>query len=222
MHGHGMGIDEIFQNLFAHMAGGGQGGPGPGPGIRIFHMNSPTIPTPIIKTIQITLQQAYTGASVLVELDVWRVERGIKHFEKENIYITIPQGVDDNDVIIERERGNMVQEGFRGDVKIFLQVVNETEFERKGLDLILPKKISLKEALCGFTFVFTHLNNKSYTIGSKYPNNFIVSPHYQKIITNMGLKKAGAGVTGNLIIEFQIEFPKQLSKEQIDALINIL
>jgi DnaJ-class molecular chaperone len=233
------GIDEIFQ-LFAHMAGQGEVGHGPGPGIRIFHMNgnqgqchgqgqgfSPTFamhtkPTPIIKTIQITLQQAYSGASIPVELDVWRVERGIKHFEKENIYITIPQGVDDNDVIIERERGNMIHEGFRGDVKIFIQIVNETEFERKGLDLILHKKISLKEALCGFSFVFTHLNNKSYTIGSKFPNNFIVSPNYQKVILSMGLKKAGAGVTGNLIIEFQIEFPKELSQEQIESLINIL
>jgi len=237
MHSHS-GVDEIFQNIFANMAGMAGQAQGGGPGIRIFHMNgnpdqgqgqgfSQTFtmhakPTPIIKTIQITLHQAYTGASIPVELDIWKVERGIKHFEKETIYITIPQGVNDNDLIIERDRGNTVHEGFRGDVKIFIQVINETEFERKGLDLILHKKLSLKEALCGFSFAFTHLNTKSYTIGSKYPNNFIVCPNYQKVIPNMGLKKAGAGVTGNLIIDFQIEFPKELSKEQIDALINIL
>lgn len=225
------GVDEIFQNLFANISGM-QGG---GPGIRIFHMNGNpgqgqgpqgfamhAKPTPIIKTVQITLQQAYSGASIPLELDTWKVERGIKHFEKETIYITVPQGVDDNDVLIERDRGNTVHEGFRGDVKIFIKLVNDTEFERRGLDLILHKKISLKEALCGFSFTFIHLNSKSYTIGSKYPNNFIVSPNYQKAIPNMGLKKAGAGITGNLIIDFQIEFPKELSKEQIDALINIL
>jgi DnaJ family protein A protein 2 len=179
-------------------------------------------PIPIIKNITIDIGTVLTGVTMPVEIERWIIEQGNKVFEKETIYITIPQGVNDNDLIIERDRGNTVHEGFRGDVKIFIQVINETEFERKGLDLILHKKLSLKEALCGFSFAFTHLNTKSYTIGSKYPNNFIVCPNYQKVIPNMGLKKAGAGVTGNLIIDFQIEFPKELSKEQIDALINIL
>ena len=39
-----------------------------------------------------------------------------------------------------------------GDVKIFIKIENNTEFQRKGLDLIIEKQRSLKEALCGFGF----------------------------------------------------------------------
>jgi DnaJ-class molecular chaperone len=228
------GIEEIFQNLFSNMGGIPMPGinipsQGVGPGIRIFHMNGSqgdhgftahAKPTPIMKTIEINLQQAYTGASIPLELDTWKVERGIKIIEKETIYVTIPPGIDDNEIIIMREKGNMVRDGFRGDVKIFVHVVNNTEFERKGLDLLLHKTLSLKEALCGFKLEFTHINSKSYTIGNQFPKNFIVCPNYQKVIPNMGLSKAG--VTGNLIIEFEIEFPKELSKEQIESIVKIL
>jgi DnaJ-class molecular chaperone len=224
------GVDEIFRNFFGHMGpmGMGMGPEMHGPGFRIFHMNRNTFteqnifakPTPIIKTVELTIHQVYTGASVPVELDIWKIERGIKTFERETLYVTIPPGTDTDDIIIEREKGNIGHQGVRGDVKILIKVINDTNFERRGLDLVINKTISLKEALCGFKFEFTHLNTKSYTIGNNYPKNFIVSPNYQKVIQNMGMSKAG--VTGNLLINFEIEFPKELSKDQVDSLIHIL
>ena len=49
----------------------------------------------------------------------------------------------------------------KGDIKIFVNIQNNSPFERKGLDLIYTKKISLKEALIGFKFDITFINEKS-------------------------------------------------------------
>ena len=41
----------------------------------------------------------------------------------------------------------MISENNIGDVKLFIKVINNTEFTRDGLDLLLTREITLKEAL---------------------------------------------------------------------------
>ena len=91
-------------------------------------------------------------------------------------------------------------------------------FVRQGLDLIVKKNITLKEALVGFKFEIKHLNRKTYVI-----NNFdskVVTPNFKTVIDKMGMKRGEK--TGRLILLFEIEFPKTLSAEQKEQLKNIL
>jgi DnaJ-class molecular chaperone len=202
-----------------------------GPNIRIFrqgsngHSNGPfniqqqlQKPTPIIKTVNISISQVLTSSTVPVEIERWIVENGTKVFEKETIYVNIPQGVDDNEIIIIREKGNVVNDVLRGDIKLFIKVENNTDLKRNGLDLILEKKIKLKEALCGFSFELKYLNGKLYTINNSIGN--IIPPNHRKVINNMGICREGC--TGNLIIVFDIEFPEKLNTETINALKDLL
>jgi DnaJ-class molecular chaperone len=175
-------------------------------------------PTTIIKNVAISMEQVLTGGNIPVEIERWIVESGNKVFEKETLYIPIPKGIDDNEIIVLREKGNTLNEFIKGDVKIFIKVENNSSFERKGLDLHYFKKISLKEALCGFSFDLVYLNGKVYTLNN-YSGN-IIQPNYNKVIPNMGLTREGH--TGNLIITFQIEFPENLEKEKIERLKEIL
>ena len=78
--------------------------------------------------------------------------------------------------------------------------------------------LSLKEALCGFSFEIKYLNGKSYTLNNNKVN--IIPPNYKKVYSNMGLKRGDH--TGIMIIHFQIDFPEKLSDEQIDKLAEIL
>ena len=78
------------------------------------------------------------------------------------MYIDIPCGIDNNEMIILRDKGNILNETIKGDVKIFIKVINDTEFKREGINLILEKNISLKEALCGFSFNIEHLRKIIY------------------------------------------------------------
>jgi DnaJ family protein A protein 2 len=200
----------------------GAGGPG---NIHIFRTNGNPLeqlqkPTPIILTIHVNMDQVYTGTTVPVEIERWLIEDGNKVFEKQTLYVTVNKGVDENEIIILKNQGNVVNENCKGDVKIFIKVENNTEFQRKGLDLLLEKTISLKEALCGFSFEIKYMNNKTYTINNHLGN--IIPPEYQKIIPDMGLTREGHSQKGNLIINFHVQFPEKLSEETTEKIRELL
>ena len=109
--------------------------------------NAMSKPTPIIKTIPISMECVMNGGNIPVEIQRWIVEGVNKHFEVETIYVTIPQGIDDNEIIILREKGNILNENCKGDIKIFIKIENDTEFKRNGLDLILEKKSFIKRGI---------------------------------------------------------------------------
>ena len=53
---------------------------------------------------------------------------------------------------------------------------------RKGMDLYFEKNITLKEALCGFSFDIEHINCKTYTINNN--TGKIITPQFQKVVPN--------------------------------------
>ena len=175
-------------------------------------------PSPIIKNVIIQMDKVLSGVNLPIDIDRWIIENDNKVFERETIYVNIPKGIDENEIIILREKGNVVNDNCKGDIKIFIKVENNTEFKRNGLDLLFDKTISLKEALCGFQFELKYINGKSYTINNNSGN--IVTNGYKKIIPNMGISRENN--TGNLIITFNVEFPQSLTPEKIASLKDIL
>jgi DnaJ family protein A protein 2 len=195
------------------------------PNIQIFRNGRPINlahglqkPTPIIKNIQIEMEQVLIGATIPVDIQRWIMENGNKVFENETLYVTIPKGIDDNEIIMLKEKGNIVSESCIGDVKLFIQINNTSSLKRNGLDLIFEKKITLKESLCGFSFELKYINGKSYTINNNSGN--IITPGYKKIIPNMGLTRDNH--TGNLMIIFEVEFPTKIKPENLLKLKEIL
>jgi DnaJ-class molecular chaperone len=176
-------------------------------------------PIPIIKTVEITMLESYLGGVKPLVINRWIIENDQKREETETIYIDIPKGVDDNELIIIREKGNSSSDNNKGDIKIFVKIINTTEFTRKGLDLFYPLRISLKDALCGFTFVMKYIDGRTYKI--KNGNGNVISPNYKKMLPNMGMSR-GEHHTGNLIIEFEIAFPESISDKQAEELSKIL
>ena len=175
-------------------------------------------PPPIIKKITITLQEAFTGCKKPIEIERWICENRLKHNEKETLYITIHKGIDDNEIIIIRDKGNILDDFNKGDVKIFVSIINNTCFKRQGMDLIYNKDVSLKEALCGFTFEIDYLDDRIFKIDNY--NGNVISSGYTKTIKKLGMKRDK--IEGNLIISFNVLFPKNLSKDTIENLKTIL
>ena len=175
-------------------------------------------PPPIINEVTISMKEAYQGLSYPIKVKRWIAMKEGKTFEEETIYLTIPQGVDDGEIIISRDKGNVLYPDMKGDVKTFIKVRNDSSFKRHGLDLDYTHIISLKEALCGFSFEIEHLNGVCYKINNT--NGTIIHPSYKKTIPKKGMKRDG--MEGNLNIHFIIEFPKALSEEAIQQLTLIL
>jgi DnaJ-class molecular chaperone len=230
-------INGIFQMLFGGGGGmgGREGGGGGMPEIHIFHgpmgqmghmghmghmgRQSPfkqiQKPSPITKQISITIEQAYHGCRMPIEIERWTMIGELKIQEEETVYITIPPGIDENEVIIIEKKGNVENELLKGDVRINIQIENTTVFKRHGLDLIYRKAITLKESLCGFGFEINHINGKVLNLNNT-TNPTVIKPNFRKVVPGLGMNREGTA--GNLIIEFLVEFPDFLNKEQIAAI----
>lgn len=220
-------------HIFTNMGGpGGQGGPeiffqgppphhffGQGPNFGPSFSQNLQKPVPIVKSVNITFQQAYTGCLLPVEIEKWSIIEGLKISENMTVDLTIPQGVDDKEIIILRDSGNALPDGTKGDIKFIVTITPSTIFERNGMDLIYKKHLSLKESLCGFSFDIVHPNGKQL-IMNNMTNRTVIKPGFKKVISNMGMVREGN--SGNLVIEFGVEYPDSLTQDQMKAIESIL
>jgi DnaJ-class molecular chaperone len=143
----------------------------------------------------------------------------MRTIERETIQVIIPPGLTESDFVVIRDRGNRINEQIKGDIKIGINISNDSVFKREGMDLIYKKTISLKESLCGFSFDIVHLSGTTLSINNK-TNISVIHPNYRKVIPQMGMKRENQ--MGNLVIEFEVEFPAALTPGQIAALQEIM
>jgi len=194
------------------------------PNVRIFQNGIPVNmeqrrkPPCIIKTIEITLKQSFKGINFPLEIERWVKEGDTRRVETEKLYIDVKQGVDNNEIILLENMGNITDNNVKGDIKLYIKVTNHTEYIRDGLDLIFKKTITLKEALIGFNFDIEHISGKTFKINNI--NGSIIKPFYNKHIEGLGMVRNGK--KGMLIISFEINFPKILTDEQKTQLNLIL
>jgi len=188
------------------------------PNFRMFHnggVPQQMKPSPMLQTLTLTLEQSFKGCSVEIKIDR-KVSVGASiSYETETFNISIPAGIDQEQFIMQ-EKGN-VCENCKGDVIINIHIENNPPFSRRGIDLIYSKTLTLKESLCGFSFVINHPSGESIVIEERT----ITKPSSKKVLPEMGIRKDGQQF-GNLIIEFSIEFPESLTSEQIELLSTIL
>jgi DnaJ-class molecular chaperone len=172
----------------------------------------------IIINLALNYNEAYNGCNKPINVERKINVNNIIGHEKETLYVQIPKGIDNNEIITLVNKGNSyVNNGVsHSNVKIIIQLIPHELFERNGLDLIFIKSISLKEALLGFSFMLNHINSKSYNITCTE----IIHFNYEKIKPTMGFMRDS--FVGNLIIKFNIIFPVSLSLETKKQLATLL
>lgn len=223
---------EIFNMMFGGMGGGIFTQGGGGPEIHVFHngmqfqmgggfnpFQQIQKPASIIQNVQISFEQSYLGCTIPISVEKWMQSGNVRTNVTEVIYLNIPAGIDNKEVIVLSDCGNTINDQVKGDIKFIIDVQNTTSFVRQGMDLVYRKQLSLKEALTGFAFEVPHVSGKMLAINNK-TNSTVVSPNYRKNIPNLGMTRNNH--SGNLIIEFDVVFPESLTKEQIDTLATIL
>jgi len=173
-------------------------------------------PDTITQQLNITLEQAYSGITLPIEIERWVHENGARRPEIETIQVELPPGIDNNETITLGGKGNIL-ETIHGDVKLVVNVCSNELFRRIGLDLCYRKKVSLKDALCGFAFEFIHVSGKKLGMNNVNPS-IIIKPGHKQIIEGLGMKRNN--MIGKLIFEFEIEFPDELSRDQMDHIKN--
>jgi DnaJ-class molecular chaperone len=98
---------------------------------------------------------------------------------------------------------------------IFPENSDITLANNQGFDLLLQKEINLKDALCGFTMYFKHLDGNKYKI--KF--NEVIEDGDVKIIFNKGLPNSTSDT--KLLIKFGYKYPEKiLNIEEYNEYIN--
>ena len=185
-----------------------------------FHTKTRITPPPIKISLTVSLEEVFEEKKVPIEIKRTIQQREQTHIkvrkETETIYITVPQGIDHGEIIQIQEKGNCM-DGVYSNVLVQIKLKNETKFIRMGLNLLYQHRITLKEAVCGFDFILNHVNGKKY----KFKNeNKVICPHYKQTVAKYGVPRDNK--YGNLIIEYIIEFPNEITESQREQLQEIL
>ena len=183
----------------------------------------PVIDIDIHGETDVTLEQAYKGVSIpiIIRREIRQGKR--VNIENVTIYLDIPQGVDNDEIVTCEGLGHVVRTSDRanetiGDVKIRIHLHNDTIFSRKGLDLIYRRNITLYEALNGVDMVIQHLDGRDLRIKSK--ENIMIKSDMSQRIKQYGMKR-GYHV-GDIVIQFVIVFPDKIQDDALQELSQVL
>lgn len=148
--------------------------------------------------------------------------RGQKVMEdKTTLKVNINKGMSNGSKIVFRGEAHQ-QPGIEpGDVVVILECQEHENFKRKGRHLFIKKKISLVEALTGFSFSLEHLDDRTLLVTSD--ENTVYNDGCFKVIRDEGMPmEKNPTQTGNLYIEFEVEFPKTLKADAKRTLKKVL
>ena len=165
----------------------------------------------------ITFDDSYFGCCVPIDIERTIVKGTKTKTEYEKIYLTIPKGVDYDEIITIKDKGNICNNK-QSDVKVHIKVYSHDSYKRDGLNIILKKRLSFKESLCGFNFILEQLNGKQMKMTSSRGN--IIQNGDKKVLKNLGFERNDK--KGDLVIEFIVSHPdEKLTDEQLKLIEDI-
>jgi len=138
--------------------------------------------------------------------------------ERKVLEVHVDKGMLHDDKITFRGMADETPKMETGDINFIIQEKDHELFKRKGADLLAVKEGSLNQALCGFTWKLTHLDNRTLVIKSR-PGE-IIKPEmntkealpFVKVLPDEGMpSKGNPFVRGNLYVMFRVRFPEDNS-----------
>ncbi|KDP24444.1 hypothetical protein JCGZ_25008 [Jatropha curcas] len=174
--------------------------------------NMPRKGAAIERTLPCSLEELYKGHTrkMKISRDVTD-SSGRPTTVEEILAIEIKPGWKKGTKITFPEKGNEQRGVKPSDLVFIIDEKPHSVFKRDGNDLIVTQKISLVEALTGYTAQVTTLDGRNLSI----PINCIISPTYEEVVKGEGMPiPKEPSKKGNLRIKFNIKFPSKLTAEQ--------
>ena len=172
----------------------------------------------IIEYLDITYEQSFHGTTLPITINRKIYLYNREKNETETLYIDIPYGIDNNENILLKNKGNNYKNEKYSDIKIIINLINNDNYSRNALNIIKIFDISFKESIIGVERNFKYLNKKKYKI--KTIHGEIINPFTEKKLPNLGFKRNE--YCGDLIIKFNIIYPKKINTEIIKVFNRLL
>lgn len=227
--GGGMGGDgadpfaEMFGGHFGGMAGhpfggGGMGGMGGFPGMsraQSARSAGPRKAPAIEHRLQIPLEELYAGCSRKMKIS--RQVNG--KTETEVLELNIKPGWKSGTKVTFQEKGDQTPGVVPADIVFVIEEKPHAKYKRDGNDLKHTVVLSLADALCGTTLKLPHLDGST----TEVQLTDVITPNSIKIVRGKGMPVSKQpGTFGNLVLHFDIKFPRALQDEQKQGLRSLL
>ncbi|XP_042461974.1 dnaJ homolog subfamily B member 4-like [Zingiber officinale] len=167
---------------------------------------------PIEKRLPCSLEELYKGTTKKMKISREILDASGKTMTVEEILtIDVKPGWKKGTKITFPAKGNESPNVVAADIAFIIDEKPHPLFSREGNDLVTTQKISLAEALTGYTAHLTTLDGRSLTI----PISKVIHPGYEEVVPGEGMPiPKEPSRKGNLRIKFDIKFPTRLTADQ--------
>lgn len=202
--GRGMGG---FGGMFPGMGGMGGGG--------MRQQRGPRKNPPIRHKLSISLEDLYTGVTKKMKITKTRTdERGNVESIPKIIEIPIKRGYKGGTKLTYEREGDERPGEIPSDIVFEIEEAPHPRFKRKGDDLLYKRALTLTQALVGIKFTVVGIDGSTVEVDTM--NDGVVAPGQHKLLKGKGMPNSRTGALGDLIVEFDVVFPKgaKLAPEQ--------
>lgn len=189
---------------------------GDGRTMNSIHRKAPAIE----QNLPCSLEELYKGTTKKMKISREIADASGKTLPVQEILtIDIKPGWKKGTKITFPEKGNEQPNLIASDLVFIIDEKPHSVFKRDGNDLVVTQKISLAEALTGYTVHLTTLDGRKLTI----PINNVIHPDYEEVVPREGMPiPKEPSRRGNLRIKFNIKFPTRLTAEQKSGIKKLL
>lgn len=178
---------------------------------------------PMIQRFQTQCDQCNGTGDIMKEADRCTVCKGKKVTnERKILEVNIYPGMKAGQRVVFEGEGDQQPNIIPGDVVFVIEEKPHESFTRKGDDLHHKQKIDLLTALAGGEIAFKHVSGDWLKLDI-LPGE-VIAPGSTKVVKDKGMPIPKHGGYGNLIIDFDVEFPKKnfASEDKLKQLESIL
>ncbi|KAM6970655.1 dnaJ homolog subfamily B member 13 [Aplochiton taeniatus] len=169
--------------------------------------------SPIERDLHLALEDLFYGCTKKIKISrrVMNEDGHTSSIKDKILTIIVKPGWNEGTRITFPREGDQGPNNIPADIVFIIRLKTHPWFVRQHNDLVYTAQISLEMALTGFSADVETLDGRLLTI----PVNEIVHPKYSKVVTGEGMPFShDPSKKGNLIINFDIQFPKKIAAEK--------
>jgi DnaJ family protein B protein 4 len=121
--------------------------------------------------------------------------------------------------ILFKNEGDVMDNGQTQDIVFIVEEKPHDVFKREGDNLRMVVKLTLVEALTGFSKTITTLDGRKLKVNN---TNSVIQTGQESRVPNEGMPNSKTGQKGDLFVKYDVVFPTSLTAEQKDGIKTLL
>ncbi|CAO3580532.1 unnamed protein product [Absidia cylindrospora] len=218
---------------FQSMGGGGGGGGGGRPRQRFAQQQGASPygdfegfqqqdqkPPAIKRPLPVTLEALYSGTTKRLKVTRKQPDASGRLTTTDKVLtIQVKPGWKAGTKILFKNEGDMMENGQTQDIVFIIEEKPHEVYKRDGDNLRMVVKLSLVEALTGFSKTITTLDGRKLKVNNA---NAVIHTGQESRVPNEGMPNSKTGKKGDLFVKYEVSFPTSLTTEQKEGIKKLL